>query len=88
MSAPGCVNASSSVATTSMSFPEPMQLESLVGSLSRSCWIPGMPVHWFVSTTSRRCVAVTGCGRANVRISRFGATGRGFTPGKASSGLV
>lgn len=47
-----------------------------------------MPVHWFESTTSRRCVAVTGCGNVNERMIRFGATGLGATAGKASPGLV
>src|SRR5204862_6753146 len=91
-------NASTSAVKTSSAAvgPEPVSADaaavqsvgSLGGSWSCAPAYAGPPVHWFLSTTRRRCVAFTGLDNVNERMIRFGATGRGARPGKASPGLV
>src|SRR5215208_5986876 len=84
-----CVNAWNSAARTIFVVAGPAvgQSVALAGSASCSPRKFGPPVHWFVLTTRRRWVAFV-FGMSNERRIRFGDTGRGELPGKASAPLV
>src|SRR5918995_2346969 len=76
-----CSNTCSSAMRTRSSFTSKpasvvwSQSVELPGSSSWSPWYAGPPVHWFVSTRMRTCVAFV-CGTSNERMISSGARGR------------
>ena len=81
-------NAWNSAART-MSACELAVLQSVFARGSASCSpaYSGAPVHWLVTTSKRKWVALVS-GMSNVRRINSGARGRGATEGNASAGLV